>query len=293
MKTSSTICLITVPDAAIRDHYNRGVKMTHYIMKRPFQPVMTIIALAAAMLLAGVPASAGVITHSDNGTYNYPPLNAAGDSVEVYNSTTVNVFEGGEIALDIMMGFDELRADDNSVVNILGGQVGLTRADGNSTINISGGTMLGIATTYGHGTMNITGGTFDHWVWAQVNGEVNITGGTFDDNLYSFHSASLNLSGGVVGGNLDTNHDSTMTVFGTGFNFAYGDYQISDILNGANLTGFLADGTAINSLVVIEETSMVTLAAPAIVPEPSTGLLSLLGLSGCILSRTRRRSACG
>ena len=30
-----------------------------------------------------------------------------------------------------------------------------------------------------------------------------------------------------------------------------------------------------------------------VVPEPSTGRLSLIGLSGCILSRSRRRSACG
>lgn len=263
---------------------SQQVSRANYIMQRSFQPVMTTIALAAAMLLAGVPASADSIIHSDNGTYNYPPLNASADSVEVYNSTTVNVHVGGEIALEGM--HKELGSYDNSVVNIFAGKVGQTRASGDSTMNISGGTMSDLATTYYRGTLNITGGTFKDWVWAQVNGEVNITGGTFDDHLFSFHNANLNLSGGVVGGDLHTNQNSTMTVFGTGFNFAYGDYGVKDILNGANLTGFLADGTAINSLVVIQEDSMVTLAAPAIVPEPAT--LSLLSLGGLMLLRRRR-----
>jgi hypothetical protein len=269
---------------------SQQVSRTNYIMQRSFQPVMTTIILTATMLLAGVPASAGTIIHSDNGTYNYPPLNAAGDSVEVSNSTTVNVFEGGEIAFTTGGMFDDLRSYDDSVVNIFGGDVGTINASGSSTVNIFGGNRLYLTSASSNSTMNITGGTFHNNVWSSTNSVVNITGGVFYDALNSYQDSRMNVSGGVIGGKLDTNHDSIITVFGTGFNFAYGDYQISDILNGANLTGFLADGTAINSLVVIEETSMVTLAAPAIIPEPATGLLSLLGLARCILSRSRRRS---
>jgi len=37
-------------------------------------------------------------------------------------------------------------------------------------------------------------------------------------------------------------HDSTVTVIGSGFNFAHGDYIDGSFLDGQVLTGFLAEG---------------------------------------------------
>ena len=58
---------------------------------------MAAVILTAAMLQAFVPASAGTITHTDNGIHNYPPSTAAGDSVSLYGTGTVNVLNGGSI----------------------------------------------------------------------------------------------------------------------------------------------------------------------------------------------------
>jgi len=82
--------------------------------------------------------------------------------------------------------------------------------------------------------------------------------------------------------------------------------------NGQSTTAFLA-GTEVSGSVTLtgagqfDPTDLATLQllsgfdgtdwvrheATANVPEPSTGLLSLLGLAGCILARSRRRSARG
>jgi len=74
-----------------------------------------------------------------------------------------------------------------------------------------------------------------------------------------------------------------MTFIGSGFNFAYGDYVDDSLLDNPILTGFLADGTAINNTVYIDESATITLAA---VPEPST--LSLLTLGTLMLLRPRQ-----
>ena len=148
---------------------------------------MTTIVLTAAMLLACVPASAAVITHTGSGTYNYPPLTtAAGEDAIAEDTTKVNLLPGGEI-----------------------------------------------------------GG------W-----------------LYAFHG-------------------STVNVFGTGFNFADGDYSAGSLLHDETLTGFLADGTAINKTVTIHHFAKVTLATTA-VPEPSSLVLLGIGTAG-LFSRVRRR----
>ena len=71
-------------------------------MKRSFQPAISAVALTAAILQAFVPASAAVITHDDGDTYNYPPeTTGPGDSVEAYNTTTVNLLTGGSIGEDL------------------------------------------------------------------------------------------------------------------------------------------------------------------------------------------------
>jgi len=140
-------------------------------MQRSFQPVMTAIVLTAAMLLACVPVSASVLTLNDNMTHD---LNSAvaEDHVEVYNSTTVNLLTGGEIS-------GNLKAYDNSTVNVSGGTIG----DGlwawdNSTVNVSGGSITGDLDAYDSSTVNVSGGSIGDDLKAYDNSTVNVSGGT-------------------------------------------------------------------------------------------------------------------
>ena len=125
-------------------------------MKRFFQPA--VVLLTAAMLQAVVPASAdpfgSVLTLDDNGTHN---LNSAvtEDHVEVYNTTTVNLLTGGSIG-------DELRAYNNSTVNVSGGEIGgYLRAYGSGRVNLSGGTIEGGLDANHSSTVTIFGTGFN------------------------------------------------------------------------------------------------------------------------------------
>jgi len=75
-----------------------------------------------------------------------------------------------------------------------------------------------------------------------------------------------------------------LTIIGSGFNFDYGDYIDGSVLDLQFLTGSLADGTALNNQVWIYDAATVTL--QQVIPEPSTGLLFLFGLTP--LSHRRR-----
>ena len=177
-------------------------------MQRSFQPVMTTIVLTAAMLLACVPVSAGLVL-DDGATHNLDYV-VAGD-VNVYNTTTANLLSG----------------------SVIGGSLA---ANEDSTVNVSGGTI--------------------------------------EDDLQTYDS-------------------STVTVFGTGFNVGYGVYADGDPLDGATLTGTLADGTDFNNLVKIYHSATVTLAAPvgggAVVPEPSSMAMFGIGALGLFVYSRRRR----
>jgi len=194
---------------------------------------MTAIVLTAAMLLACVPASAAVITHTGSGTYNYPPLTAAGDSVYAEDSTTVNLLTNGSIGY-------RLTAYNNSTVNVSGGEIG----------------------------------------W----------------DLRAWGDSEVNVSGGSIGVDLKAWDNSTVTIFGTFDIFGYGVYGDGDLLDGATLTGILADGTAFNNDVFIFTSATVTLAAPvgggAVVPEPSSMAMFGIGALGLFgYSRRRRQTS--
>jgi len=83
-----------------------------------------------------------------------------------------------------------------------------------------------------------------------------------------------------------------LTIIGTGFNFAYGDYGTANWTNGTTLTGTLADGTTFDNVVSIDDSATVTLAAP--VPEPSSMAMFGIGALGLFgYGRRRRQTSAG
>ena len=230
-------------------------------MKRAFQPGIGAVVLSAAMLLAVVSSSAAVINHTGNGTYNYPPLTAGADSVYAYDTTTVNLLADGSIG-------DDLRAYEDSTVRVSGGSIG------------------GDLFALNNSMVTVSGGTIADRLMAKNDSIVNVTGGTMDD-LRAFGTSTVNISGGTIGGYLGILDNSTLTILGT-FNFAYGDYVDGGPLDGQTLTGFLADGTAINNPVWIYASATVTLQQA--VPEPSIVLLLVLGASVWLATFSREFS---
>jgi len=98
------------------------------------------------------------------------------------------------------------------------------------------------------------------------------------------------VSGGSFGDWLPSYDTSTLTIFGTGFNFAYGDYLAGSALDDQTLTCTLADGTPINNYLRIDSSGTITLAAPAVaVSEPSSLAMFGIGAPGLFSYGRRRR----
>jgi len=76
---------------------------------------MAAVVLSAAVLLAFVPASVGLIIHTGSGTHNYPPITTvANEDVEAFDATKVNLLTGGTIG-----GY--LYVDNNRTMTVSGG----------------------------------------------------------------------------------------------------------------------------------------------------------------------------
>ena len=237
----------------------RFFNLPRCLMQPSSQPAMTAVVLNAAMLLAVVPASAAVISHTGSGTYNYPSLTAVGDSVYAFDTTTVNLLTNGLIG-------GHLKAYEDSMVNVSGGSIGVDLLAFNKS------------------RMNVSDGSIGDDMLAYDDSTVTVSGGTIGDYLASYSNSIITVSGGSIGAGLVARNNSTLTIIGSGFNFDYGDYIDGSVLDLQFLTGSLADGTALNNQVWIYDAATVTL--QQVIPEPSTGLLFLFGLTP--LSHRRR-----
>jgi len=222
--------------------------------------------VTAAVLLALVPASMGLIEHHGSGTYNYPPnTTGADEDVKAWDTTKVNVLADGLIGRDL-------------------------NVRGTSTVTVSGGLIGDDLFIEDDSTVNVSGGLISTDLYARDNSMVTVSGGTIGGDLSADHNSTVTVSGGSIGGDyLRALGSSTLTIIGSDFNFAYGDYFVGGPLDAQTLTGLLADGTAIDNTMWISSTATLTLAAPsAAVPEPATAALVLLGAGGLMC---RRRAA--
>jgi MYXO-CTERM domain-containing protein len=179
----------------------------------------------------------------------------------------------------------DLILDDNGTHNLDYVVAESVKVMNSTKVNLlTDGSILGYLVPQDDSMVTVSGGSIGDGLRAQGNSTVNVFGGSIGTDLRAYANSIMNVSGGTIGYAVSAWDYSTLTILGI-FNYAYGDYFDLGSLDGANLTGTLADGTAISNQVNIHNSGTVTLAAP--VPEPASLLLALLGLA--LLPRRRRR----
>jgi len=233
---------------------------------------------AAGLLIAPGQAFALIVIQSDTTTNTYigesveiiegtnpsPPttvdlVSPGGlNEVDLYDSSVLNIYDGTTV--------DEMAVRDASVVNVYGGAVtDVTHVVGNSTLNLYGGQMSAVR----------AGGSSQ---WMISGGEV-----PFADVA---DAATGKVYGGTIqdlfaGPGLDT-QESRITVYGSGFNYDYGEIPV---LTGI-LTGILADGSALNAGLGIDDNAQIVLAP---VPEPASVVLLVMPAVILLIFRRWRR----
>ncbi|GEM_PF-1244602 len=125
------------------------------------------------------------------------------DDGEAYaeTKTTVNIVEGGSIPRG-ERPYNYLRAYNQSIANISGGEVYGLAAYDSSTVDISGGNIafgpLGLLTAYDSTTVAISGGEVSRGLVAYDSSTVDISGGSVN-RLGALDSSTVDISGGEVG----------------------------------------------------------------------------------------------
>jgi hypothetical protein len=177
-------------------------------------------------------------------------------------------------------------AQETSTLEISGGTITREMYSGNrSVVRISGGNVLvDGGRFFSIGRMSILGGVFGGEIHLAGNGFCDISGGTFDDGSILLATAN-----------------SSMTIFGTEFNYPWGNIQpLSGTLIGTLVatedSGGPGEGTPINIPFGRASTASIILAQPFPIPAfPgwAMGALSvlLIGSAGWLMATRRRRLA--
>ncbi len=152
------------------------------------------------------------------------------ENVYIYNDDTIVDMLGGDV--------DGIATYDTSTVNITGCYVNTLGTREFSVANVSGGYVYGIF-TWGHAALNFSGDVATVSLSAHDFGTVNITGGTIE-YLGAYDSGIINLYGGLVSNCLLARNSAVVNIYGydlikTTSNGSYGYGQVY---------GFWSDGTA-------------------------------------------------
>lgn len=216
---------------------------------------------------------------------------------EIFNSSIVNATGGAWTAVTV----------DSSTLNVLGGVNGSgTSALGfeNSTINVHAGLMSGV---YGQNRrINVFGGSIrelesntntDYLGNPLGNGCLaEIFGGTFTAGGYiaALNDGILNLRGGLVQSDyIAAAEGGTLNIFGTDLVAQLIDPNSPNGSSIYRLSGFLADGTALNNVEMRIRNDGVTYGHSTfnLITVPAPGAAGLFALGGLIASRRRRTRA--
>jgi len=264
-----------------------------------------LITLSTLMILLGNVTTIATVYWDDNIVHTLDSSNHILDSlwldsVAIINpGTTVNMLDGGYVSGNLI-------ANSNAKINMSGGTIG---------VDLIGGS---------HSVITITGGVISNNLQATGQAHINMAGGQVNDGGEFFHNSTVNMTGGFIpeinpsgnaivtmsGGSTahfqanysgiiyldgtdfvvtDLNNNSTILSIGDKLS----DYATfvengnTDFLAGSSISGFLADGSALD--VPFQIFNMGTREGTAdivIIPEPTT--LSLLAVGAISLLRKRK-----
>jgi len=193
--------------------------------------------------------------------------------------TELYVVDGAEI-IDNHTGTG-IAVYEDGVVYISGGSI--TRnvvSYGRSKVFFSGGTITQNLAASEHSEVYVSDGIISCVLGAYSDGTVYLSGGKIGNELSAFSNGKIFVTGGELGMPIRASNTSTIVIYGTDFNYDYGEISVT---NG-KLTGTLANGDTISNYFYINDDAKIIL----VIPEPST--LLLLGLGTMVLRRKSRRS---
>ena len=203
-------------------------------------------------------------------------------STLMVNGGTVGGLEmvESEVILDSGRIGGGAKAFTGSTLNVVGGSLGgFFTAYNGSVVNISGGTIDEMFQANNGSTINISGGNFDKFV-AGNGSVVNISGGTLPDLFNAFSGSTINISGGSFGNRFNANDGSILNLFvrdltldglpqeltvGIPFEVDTSFFPLLDATL-ADSSNFRLDGIDRDASIIVH-----------LIPEPTAGLLSLIG----------------
>jgi len=190
-------------------------------------------------------------------------------NMTVHDDSTVDMTGGGVGA--------HLQCYDSSTLNVSGGFFGLgLDVHGRGTVNASGGSSE-LLFAYDDSVVDFSGGFYEI-VRASDSASVDIHDDAHVHSLITVGAGTVSISGAEHLGDLSATHTSVITIYGTGFNYPYG--EIPDA--SGRLTGTLANGDPLDTAFDINGDASVVLT-----PEPSA--LALLSLAVVALPGRLRR----
>ncbi len=270
--------------------------------------VHRLLPLAVLGLLLSAPvAHAQDVFFPTNTTLNATnPVPSPGDAIVGYGnfndyinglnptSPTIAIVTGGSVA-------DTLEVHNQSIINMSGGTVGSffgkILADDNSTINLSGGEVFGDVNTQSNSLLNFTGGTIDGNIETDDSSTANFSGGTVGNALLINNDSALNWSGGIVNGAVFVQDGSTLDVIGMNLSSTLTDPNFEGFYSEYTLTGSLLDSSNATGRQIFVQNdsgaSLVVTNRAASVPEPSSIFSLSLMLTLCGLAAAIRRKTIG
>lgn len=181
--------------------------------------------------------------------------------------TELYVVDGAEI-IDTYTGY-AIAAYENGFVSISGGFIGQNvQSWGESAVFFSEGVIYGSLTASDNGEVYVSGGIIGYGLRAFSDGTVYLSGGRVG-SITTFENGEMFVTGGEFGLDIRAYHASTIVIYGTGFNYEYGDIGVS----AGHLTGTLANGDRIGNYFHISDDARIVLA----IPEPGTILILAVG----------------